>query len=54
MVLQAGDTLIVPAGQVFSLSNPGPDPFTAMAVLPVGGLASMPDGGQAFPPPWVV
>ena len=49
----AGDALIVPAGQSFSLSNPGAEPFTALAVLPVGGLAVMP-GGQPFPPPWVL
>lgn len=54
LVLNPGDTLIVPAGQVFSLANPGRDPFTAMAVLPVGGLARMPGSAQAFPPPWVV
>jgi quercetin dioxygenase-like cupin family protein len=49
----AGDTLIVPAGQSFSLSNPGVEPFTALAVLPVGGRAVLP-GGEPFPPPWVL
>ena len=51
--LAPGDALIVPAGQPFSLSNPGTEPFEALAVLPVGGLAVMP-GGAPFPPPWVV
>src|SRR5437763_889354 len=33
--LAAGDVLIVPAGHSFSLSNPGGEPFVALAVLPV-------------------
>jgi quercetin dioxygenase-like cupin family protein len=48
-----GDTLIVPAGRSFSLSNPGDEPFTALTVLPVEGRAVLP-GGQAFCPPWAV
>jgi quercetin dioxygenase-like cupin family protein len=51
--LTPGDTLIVPAGQSFSLSNPGAQPFSALAVLPVGGRAVLP-GGAPFPPPWVL
>ena len=53
VALGVGDAAIVPAGRLFSLSNPGPEPFTALAVLPVGGEASLP--GQApFCPPWAV
>jgi quercetin dioxygenase-like cupin family protein len=51
--LGPGDALIVPAGQTFSLSNPGPEPFQALAVLPVGGCAALP-GGAPFSPPWVL
>lgn len=47
----AGGAVIVPADTDFSLSNPGPEPFEAVAVLPVGGTASMP-GGEPFTPPW--
>jgi quercetin dioxygenase-like cupin family protein len=51
--LAVGDTLVVPAGETFSLSNPGAEPFTALCVLPVGGQAVLPDG-QRFAPPWTV
>ena len=51
--LTPGDTLIVPAGRTFCLSNPGAQPFTALAVLPVGGRAAMP-GGEPFSPPWLL
>jgi quercetin dioxygenase-like cupin family protein len=51
--LAPGDTLVVPAGQLFALSNPGDAPFTALAVLPVGGRAVMP-GCEPFSPPWTV
>jgi quercetin dioxygenase-like cupin family protein len=46
-----GDTVIVPAGVTFSLANPHPDPFEALAVLPVGARASLANG-QWFVPPW--
>jgi mannose-6-phosphate isomerase-like protein (cupin superfamily) len=49
--LEPGDTLIVPARQDFSLANPGSEPFEAMAVLPVGGQATLP-AGEPFSPPW--
>jgi quercetin dioxygenase-like cupin family protein len=49
--LSPGDTLIVPAHTPFSLANPGTDPCTAIAMLPVGGRAAMP-GGAPFVPPW--
>jgi quercetin dioxygenase-like cupin family protein len=51
--LAAGDTLVVPAGRSFSLSNPSAEPFVAMVVLPVGGRAVMPDGA-CFSPPWTL
>jgi mannose-6-phosphate isomerase-like protein (cupin superfamily) len=49
--LVAGDALIVDAGQPFSLTNTGAEPFEAVAVLPVGGQATMP-GREPFMPPW--
>jgi mannose-6-phosphate isomerase-like protein (cupin superfamily) len=49
--LAPGDALIVPAQHPFSLGNPHPEPFEAIAVLPVGGLAAMP-AGAPFAPPW--
>lgn len=49
--LAPGDALIVPAEQPFSLANPHPEPFEAIAVLPVGSLATMP-AGAPFAPPW--
>jgi quercetin dioxygenase-like cupin family protein len=49
--LGAGDTLIVPAGQPFSLSNPGADPFEALAAAPVGLRACLTQG-EPFAPPW--
>jgi quercetin dioxygenase-like cupin family protein len=52
-VLAAGDALVIPAGRSFSLSNPGAEPFVALAVLPVGGRAVMPDGA-CFSPPWTL
>jgi mannose-6-phosphate isomerase-like protein (cupin superfamily) len=52
-LLAEGDALIVPAQTEFTLSNPGPDAFVAIAVLPVGGTARI---GQApaFAPPWTL
>jgi mannose-6-phosphate isomerase-like protein (cupin superfamily) len=49
--LRAGDTFIVPVGQVFSLSNPTSEPFEAIAMAPVGLRAKLADG-EAFAPPW--
>lgn len=51
--VRAGDALIVPPGQVFSLSNPGPEPFDAVAVAPVGVRAKL-SNGDSFAPPWSV
>ncbi len=49
--LAAGDTLIVAPGTMFNLANPHDEPFEAVAVQPVGGLATLP-GAAPFPPPW--
>jgi len=46
-----GDALIVPAHRLFSLANPHDQPLSAIAVLPVGGRATM-AGGEPFTPPW--
>lgn len=51
--LTAGDALVVPAGETFSLSNPGAEPFIALAMVPVGGQAVLP-GGECFSPPWTL
>jgi uncharacterized protein YjlB len=49
--LTPGSALVIPAGVEFSIRNPHPDPFKAVAVLPVGGQAEI--AGQApFTPPW--
>lgn len=48
--LGPGDTLVVPSGIEFSLSNPSDEPFEALVVLPVGGQAVTADG--PFTPPW--
>lgn len=49
--LRAGDALVVPAGRVFSLANPGATPFRALAVYPVGGQVLL-EGRPQFTPPW--
>jgi quercetin dioxygenase-like cupin family protein len=48
----AGGALIVPAGVEFTLVNPGEEPFEAVAVLPVGGRATV--DGEEITPPWAV
>jgi len=49
--VSAGDALVIPAGQAFSLANNSGRPFEAIVALPVGGKASMPSG-ESFVPPW--
>jgi mannose-6-phosphate isomerase-like protein (cupin superfamily) len=49
--VEAGEALIVPAGETFDLANPYAEPFEAVAVMPVGGRATLP-GGEPFVPPW--
>ena len=46
-----GSALVVPANTDFKLTNPDATPFRAVAVLPVGGKATIADG-QPFTPPW--
>jgi mannose-6-phosphate isomerase-like protein (cupin superfamily) len=48
----AGGALVVPADTEFVLTNPGPEPFEAVVLLPVGGRATV--GGERFIPPWAV
>jgi mannose-6-phosphate isomerase-like protein (cupin superfamily) len=49
--LGAGDTLVVPANHLFSLSTGDSDGFEALAVAPAGVRATIPPG-PAFAPPW--
>ena len=49
--VHAGDVLLVPPGKTFSLSNPGVQPFRALAVFPVGGQVDI-DDRPLFTPPW--
>lgn len=51
--LEPGDALIVPAGEAFGIANPGSEPFVAIAALPVGGRAAMPES-EPFQPPWTL
>jgi quercetin dioxygenase-like cupin family protein len=50
--LGAGDCLILSAGTDFTLHVPGPQPFRAVACMPVGAQATMAPGGVTFVPPW--
>jgi quercetin dioxygenase-like cupin family protein len=49
--LPSGSAFAIPAGSILSLTNPGPEPFHAVAVLPVGGQVTVGDA-PAFTPPW--
>ncbi len=49
--LPAGSAAVIPAGSTLSLTNPGPEPFHAVTVLPVGGQVTVGDA-PAFTPPW--
>jgi mannose-6-phosphate isomerase-like protein (cupin superfamily) len=48
--VRAGDALIVPPAVPFTISNPGPDAFEAVACMPVGGTATV--AGESMTPPW--
>ena len=51
--LRAGSALVVPAGASLAMANPGPQPFEALAILPVGAVVS--SGNEPpFVPPWAV
>lgn len=47
----AGDALVVPAHQLFAMSNPHAEPFEAVVVLPVGGQGLIP-GQPPIIAPW--
>lgn len=49
--LRAGSAFAIPAGSILSLTDPGPEPFHAVTVLPVGGQVTVGDA-PAFTPPW--
>jgi len=52
-VASAGDVVIVPEGTEFSLTVLEGEPFEAIAILPVGGMAVI--GAQTpFTPPWAL
>jgi quercetin dioxygenase-like cupin family protein len=46
-----GSALVIPPGVEFSIRNPHATAFKAVAVLPVGGQATI-AGQPAFTPPW--
>ena len=48
---RAGDSIVVPAGAPFSLSNDGSGDLRLLCCLPVGGQARVGDG-EPFTPPW--
>ncbi len=50
-LVEAGDTLVLPAGVDFALVAAGGAPFRAIVCLPVGGQGSL-AGGAPFTPPW--
>ena len=47
----AGDSIVVPAGVPFSLTNDGSGDLRLLCCLPVGGQARVGDG-EPFTPPW--
>jgi len=49
--LREGDGLSVPPDTPFRISNPGPQPFEAIACMAAGGTARLADG-VPFVPPW--
>lgn len=49
--LTPGSALVIPPDVEFSIRNPHPAPFRAVAVLPVGGQACI-AGQPPFTPPW--
>jgi mannose-6-phosphate isomerase-like protein (cupin superfamily) len=46
-----GDTLVVPADTLFSITVSGDEPVELIAILPVGGQAAAP-GAEPMTPPW--
>ena len=47
----AGDTIVVPAEQLFEIANIGDGPLEALCCMPAGGMARIGDG-EPFVPPW--
>ena len=50
-VLEAGDALIVPAGETFSIANPNDDSFETLCIMPAGAVAHIP-GQEPTVLPW--
>lgn len=50
--VEGGDAVSVPAGTSLRLANPGDEPATLIACLPVGTKATMADGEEIGTPPW--
>lgn len=48
-----GDALIVPAGVVHQVSNPGPEPFECVLAKPAGTRFFAPDGTAMATPGWM-
>lgn len=48
----SGDVIVVPAGAVFRIDNPGAEPASAWVTTSVGLEAVLPDGSK-IQPPWV-
>lgn len=51
IAVEAGSTLVIPAGSTVALTNYGSVAFEAFSILPVGGLVKV-DGKPWFTPPW--
>ncbi|GJF28966.1 hypothetical protein KNE206_16660 [Kitasatospora sp. NE20-6] len=49
--LEAGDTVVAPAGTTLKIDNPGPDTAAAWATTTAGLRATLPDG-TVVGPPW--
>jgi quercetin dioxygenase-like cupin family protein len=52
VTVEAGDTLVLPAGVVRRLRNEGETPFKALVAMPAGGVAEREDGTVVGVPPW--
>ena len=50
-VAAAGDVVVLPAGSVVSVGNPGPGPAAAWVTASAGLAGVLPDG-TGFTPPW--
>ena len=50
-VAAAGDVVVLPAGSVVSIGNPGAEPATAWVTTSAGFAGVLPDGTW-FTPPW--